>query len=191
DTASVPQPVLAEIAKALTAERTIRLRAFAAADYADSVQVTPDDIKAWYDKQQDQLRVPEYVVADYLVLDEAAAVQSVPEVSEDDMRAYYEQNKARYTVPARVQLSHILIQVPAGASDAQREEARSKARELAKQAASDPDRFAELAQEHSQDAGTAKEGGNLGWITRGSWPGQLEQTIFGLDKGEVSEVVEG
>lgn len=191
DTASVPQPVLAEIAKALTAERTIRLRTFSAADYADTIKVTSDDIKAWYDKQQDQLRVPEYVVADYLVLDEAAAVQSVREVNEDDLRAYYEQNKARYTVPARVQLSHILIQAPAGATDAQRDEARSKARELAKQAAADPARFAELAQEYSQDAGTAKEGGNLGWITRGSWPSQLEQTVFALKKGEVSEVVEG
>lgn len=191
DTATVPQPVLAGIAKALTAERTLRLRAFAADDYSNTISVSPEDIKAWYEGNKEQLRVPEYVVADYIVLDEAAALQSVPEISEQDMQAYYEQNKARYTMPSRVQLSHILIQVPPGASDAQREEARAKARDVAKQAKAQPAAFAELAQENSQDAGTAKEGGNLGWITRGAWPSQLEQTVFALDKGEVSDVVEG
>src|SRR3546814_19779780 len=40
-------------------------------------------------------------------------------------------------------------------------------------------------------AGTAKDGGKLGWITKGSWPANLETVVFALQKGGVSDVVDG
>src|SRR3546814_1834136 len=70
--------------------------------------------------------------------------------------------------PARVNVSHIQINIPADASEAQRSEALAKAQDIAKRAQADAAAFAELAQNESQDAGTAKEGGKLGWITKGS-----------------------
>jgi len=190
-TASVPPTVVQGLEQALTAQRTVRLRAFAAADYAKDVKVTDADIKAWYDANQEKLKVPEYVTADYLLLDEAAAMQGLPAVDEKAMKDYYEQNKARYVMPARVQLSHILIETPAGATQAQRDEARAKAQKIADQVAADKSRFAAIAKEQSQDAGTAKDGGLLGWITKGSWPKPLEDAVFALQKGQVSGVVEG
>ncbi|HLU20413.1 MAG TPA: SurA N-terminal domain-containing protein [Pusillimonas sp.] len=190
-TARVPASVSQAVAQALTSQRTVRLRAFDAADYQDDIQITDADIKAWYKANPDQLQVPEYVSASYLLLDEAAAMQGVPEVSESEMLAYYEQNKSRYVMPARVQVSHILFDVPSGASDAQRAEARKKAEAVAEKAKADPTRFAELAKTESDDAGTANEGGRLGWITKGSWPEALEEAVFSLEKGQTSGVVEG
>ncbi|TFL11229.1 peptidylprolyl isomerase [Pusillimonas caeni] len=188
-TAGVPATVTQAVEQALTAQRTIRLRAFDSADYAGQIQISEADVKAWYDANQQQLQLPEYVSADYLLLDEAAAMQSLPEITESEMRAYYEQNKARYVMPARVQVSHILIEAPEGA--AQRDEARGKAEEIAKRLAADPAQFAEVAKAESQDAGTAGSGGRLGWITKGSWPQSLEDAVFALKKGEVSGAVEG
>lgn len=190
-TASVPATVTQAVEQALTAQRTVRLRAFDAAAYADQIQISDADVKAWYDAHPDQLQVPEYVSADYLVLNEAAAMQGLPEITDSELRAYYEQNKARYVMPARVQVSHILVDAPASASAAQRDEARARAESVASKVAADPAQFAEIAKNESDDAGTANEGGRLGWITKGSWPAALEDAVFALKKGQTSAAVEG
>ncbi len=191
DTASLPSPVLAGIKRALTEERTIRLRVFKAADHLKGIEIPPTDVEAWYDGHQDDLRLPEQVSADYLVLDEAAAMDSVPTISEAQLKEYYEQNKSRYVVPARVNVSHILVKLPAGASDEVAKAALAKAQDLARRARADPGQFAELARKESQDAGTARDGGALGWIQRGTLPLDMEQAVFALKQGEISDPVKG
>lgn len=50
--------------------------------------------------------------------------------------------------------------------------------------------FAELAQEHSQDPGSAAEGGELGWFGAGMMVEPFEQAVTALEPGEVSAPVE-
>ena len=144
---------------ALTQTRTVQLRRFAAADYRSKVDVSPADIQAWYDANKQQLQIPEQVQVQYLVLDEAAATQGV-QVKDEDLASYYEQNKTRCQ-PERRRVSHIMINLPAGASEDARKAARAKADELDKLAVADPSKFAELARKESQDAGSAANGGDL------------------------------
>ncbi|AEC19524.1 peptidyl-prolyl cis-trans isomerase D [Pusillimonas sp. T7-7] len=190
-TASVPSVVIDKLKLALTEQRTIRLLAFPAAEQEKEVQITDADIQDWYEKNKQSLELPEQLSAQYLLLNEEAAMANLPQISDEDLQKYYEQNKARYVQPARVNVSHIQINIPADASEAQRSEALAKAQDIAKRAQADAAAFAELAQNESQDAGTAKEGGKLGWITKGSWPAQLEQVVFALKAGQVSDAVEG
>ncbi|MFZ1677770.1 MAG: peptidylprolyl isomerase [Saprospiraceae bacterium] len=49
--------------------------------------------------------------------------------------------------------------------------------------------FEELARKYSDD-GSAKDGGNLGWTTRGNFVPEFEGAAFQLEKGQVSDVVE-
>ena len=190
-TAALPVPVTDAVQQALTAERTIRLKTYAAQDYADKVTVTDEDIKTWYDQNQAALQVPEHISAQYLVLDETAAMNGLPEISEADLQAYYQQNKSRYVLPGRVFLNHILVNAPQGASQADRSAARERAQALADKLKDNPAGFAELAKTESQDIGSAKDGGRLGWVSRGSLPAQLESAIFSLVPNQVSSVVEG
>lgn len=187
----VPQPVVDGLLKALTAERTVRLQVFDAKNYAKDIKVSDSDIKDWYEQNQEKLRVPEYVNAKYLVLDEKAAMSNVPPVTEQQMRDFYKQNKSRYVRPARVELSHILIQSSPSDDAQQREAARKKAQAIADKVKADTGSFAEVAKTQSQDAGSSREGGKLGWISKGMLPEQLEQAVFALKKGQVSDVVEG
>ena len=190
-TASVPEPVVNSIEQVLSAQRTIRVLGFPSSDYSKGIDIAASDIQAWYDKNKKELELPEQVSARYLLLNEAAAMQNLPAISHDAMLKYYEQNKARYVVPGRVNLSHILVTVAAGATDAQRKIALAKADQIAKKVSANVDQFAEIARTESQDAGTARNGGKLGWITHGSWPAPIEKAVFALKKGEVSGVVEG
>jgi len=187
--ATVPAAVTASLETALTQQRSVQLRRFAAADYRAQVTVSPQDIQAWYDANKQQLSVPEQVSAQYLVLDEAAATQDV-QVKDEDIASYYEQNKNRFGQPERRRASHIMIELPSGASDDARKAARAKAESLASQAAANPAGFAELARANSQDAGSADKGGDLGWLAPGMLAGPLEKAIFGLGKDQVSGVVE-
>lgn len=187
--ARAPAAVIAAIDTALTQTRTVQLRRFSAADFRSSITVTPADIQAWYDANKQQLQVPEQVQVQYLLLNEAAATQGV-QVSDQDIATYYEQNKGRFGTPERRRASHIMIEVPPGASEDTRKAARAKAQDLAKQAAANPAQFADLARANSQDAGSAVNGGDLGWLAPGMLTGPLEKAIFSLNKDQISDVVE-
>ena len=50
--------------------------------------------------------------------------------------------------------------------------------------------FEALAREYSDDPGSAKEGGDLGWVAVGDMVKPFEDALFSLNKGEVSGIVE-
>lgn len=190
-TAALPKAVLEQIGAALTETRSVRLLAYPASDYEADIEIAPADLQAWYDANKESLTVPDQVAVQYLLLDEDVAMKSVGDIAEADLQAYYEQNKSRYVTAPRVDVSHVQISVGANASQADRDAAREKARAIAEQLKAEPARFAEVAQAESQDAGSARDGGRLGWVTRGSWPQALEEAVFALPEGGVSDPVEG
>lgn len=49
--------------------------------------------------------------------------------------------------------------------------------------------FAELAKKYSED-GSARDGGDLGWTTRGSFVPEFEATAFQLEVNQTSEIIE-
>ncbi len=184
--ASLPQPVLDRISAALTEARTVRLQVYPASDYEKDIEVGDADIQSWYEKNTGSLTVPDQVAVQYVVLNEDVAMNAVGEIPEADLQAYYEQNKARYVTPPRVNVSHIQI-----SASGDREAARANAEAIAERVKADPASFADIAREESQDVGTAREGGQLGWVTPGSWPQALEEAVFALPEGGISGVVEG
>ena len=191
NSAFMPDYVLQQVSAALTEQRSLSMQVFPASDYEKEIEVSEADIKAWYDQNSERLRVADQVAVQYLLLDEDVAMQAVAEIPEADLQAYYEQNKSRYVTSPRVNVSHIQVSVPAGASDADRKAARARAEELAAQVKADPATFAEVARTSSNDVGTARDGGRLGWVTPNSWPAALEAAVFALGEGEISDVIEG
>ncbi|NYT23363.1 SurA N-terminal domain-containing protein [Alcaligenaceae bacterium] len=189
--AVLPEPVLAAIAAALTEERSVRLMAFPASEHEKDIVIGEADVQAWYETNKESLTVPDQVAAQYLLLDEAVAMQAVGDIAETDLQAYYEQNKARYVMPPRVNVSHIQVSVAPGAPQDERKAARERAEAIAGKVKADPAIFADVAREASEDVGTARDGGQLGWVSPGTWPSALEEAVFALSEGGVSGVVEG
>jgi peptidyl-prolyl cis-trans isomerase D len=132
--ARVPAEVAKNILALVTEKRVISRQVFAADSFAKTVEVSDADIKKWYDANQDQLRIPENVDVQYLVLNEEAATKDV-NVSDADIESFYKQNQARYGQPERRRVSHILIEVPASADEPTKTKARARAEDVAKRAA--------------------------------------------------------
>lgn len=90
---------------------------------------------------------------------------------------------------AEIRARHILLRVPTDAAEAQRDSVEALAESL-RQRAEAGESFEELAQEYSQDPGSAARGGDLGFFSRGRMVEPFENAAFALDVGEVSPVVE-
>ena len=102
---------------------------------------------------------------------------------------FYQQNPDKFQQPERVRASHILIRLPEKADPKTTEEARAKATDVLKQVKTGQD-FGALAKQHSQDPGSATNGGDLGYFQKGQMVGAFERAAFGMKPGEVSELVE-
>jgi len=88
-----------------------------------------------------------------------------------------------------VHASHILIRTPEQADAAAKAKARSQAGDLLAQLNKGAD-FADLAKKHSQDPGSAPNGGDLGFFSKGQMVQAFEQAAFGLKPGQTSDIVE-
>jgi peptidyl-prolyl cis-trans isomerase D len=72
------------------------------------VQITPAELKNYYDKNRAMFPVPEKRSLAILVLDQAKLEQSVTP-SDADLRRAYDTNKDNFRTPERVKVRHILL----------------------------------------------------------------------------------
>ena len=72
----------------------------------------------------------------------------------------------------------------------QRASALAEITELRRRIVEDEEDFAELARKHSDDVGSGRAGGVLGWAPRGTFVPNFEAAAYRLDVREVSEIVE-
>ncbi|MEO1104930.1 MAG: peptidylprolyl isomerase, partial [Pseudomonadota bacterium] len=91
------------------------------------------------------------------------------QISEDAVRARYEEEAKNFPIE-QVTASHILVPE------------EEKAKELIAQIEAGGD-FAKLAEEHSQDPGSARRGGSLGEFGRGQMVKPFEDAAFALGEG--------
>ncbi|MGB8598044.1 MAG: peptidylprolyl isomerase, partial [Burkholderiales bacterium] len=75
------------------------------------------------------------------------------------------------------------------ATDTEKKAAREKADDLFQQAKKNPAGFAELAKKHSQDIGSGKQGGDLGFFGKGMMVKPFQDATFAMKKGEIHEPV--
>lgn len=170
-------------------KRAIRIARFSPADYAAQQQPTDADLAQYYQANTRQFMAPESANVEFLVLN-ADAVARTLVINEADLRTYYEQNAQRLAGQEERRVSHILINAPQSAPKAERDAARAKAAQLLADLRKAPDGFAALARKHSQDPGSASNGGDLSFFARGAMVKPFEDAAFALNRGEISDVVE-
>lgn len=107
---------------------------------------------------------------------------------EETLKALYEERKETYALPERVRARHILVLAPADASEEEEKKARLQA-EAARDRILAGEPFEQVAEEVSEDAGTANEGGLLGVFARGENDPALDEAAFSLAEGELSPLI--
>ena len=180
-----------EEAKAEYARKNLKIGltylAFQGKDFEAKVNKDPAAVKAYFDKNRAQFRVPEKRDFDLIIGSTAEFVQNA-NVSDGDLQHEYQENLDSYRVPERVLVRHILIKTQGLPKD-QAPKLKAKAEEILKQLQHGGD-FAQLAKENSDDPGSKVKGGELGWIVRGQTVPNFEKTAFSLPPGQLSGLVE-
>ncbi len=189
ESAFIAKSVVDRLVRLSEQTRDVSLATISPSGFMAQVKIDDAAVKAYFEANAREFEVPEQVRLEYVVLSlDNLATQT--EVPAEEVKRAYEQNAARFSTPEEREASHILIQVSADASSATRAEAKRKAEALAKEAQENPKRFADLAREHSQDPGSAKSGGELGFVARGVTEKAFDEALFRMKPGEVAGPVE-
>jgi peptidyl-prolyl cis-trans isomerase D len=147
-----------------------------------AASVTDEDLAAYFAKHPDEFRQPDRRRVQYVTL---SPKSFTPTVTDAEVEKYYREHAKEFESPRQVRAAHVLVRVPeTGGSEAE-DKARSKIADVIRRAKAGED-FGKLAQQLSEDSGTAPRGGDLGLVSRGEVVPQFEQALFALKKGEVS-----
>ena len=129
---------------------------------------------------------PEQVSVKYIEVDGSTLkLDAAP--SDDDLKKRYEDEKQHFVQPEQRLVSHILINVPANATPDQQKAALAKAEKIAADA--NPGDFAKLAAQDSEDLGSKRQGGDLGWLEKGVTNPAFDAAMFALQKGQISKPI--
>lgn len=149
-----------------------------AADTLVDEAVEEEAILAWYESHTDDYRSEERIIIQYLELD-AAMLSGDVAPDEEQLMALFEEQESRFISPETRLASHILIEMDSEAPELDVESARQEADDLGVRARDGED-FIALARENSQDAGSAPDGGDLGWVEPGFMVKAFEDALYEL-----------
>ena len=186
DTAIVPRTTLDSFIKLSEQTREVSVVNLTPEQYTAKVKVTPEQVKTYYDTHAAEFTTPEKARVEYaeMSLDALAARTSVAD--DDVKRVYEEEVKAgKHGSKEERKASHILITVKPGAGDADRKAAEAKANEIAARVRKNPASFGDVAKKESQDPGSAPQGGDLGFFSRGAMVKPFEDAVFAAKKNDI------
>ncbi|MBK8524356.1 MAG: SurA N-terminal domain-containing protein [Betaproteobacteria bacterium] len=189
DTGIVSATSTAMMLRIQSEERQVAEIRYAPEQFASEVKLADDAARRFYDENQKLFQTPELVRAEFVVLSLDNLLSQVA-VSDSEVKQWYESHKDRYQQAEERRASHILITVNASAPDAEKAKAKAKAEEVLKEVQKTPAKFAELAKKHSQDPGSAVNGGDLGFFGRGMMVKPFEESVFSQKDGQISGLVQ-
>lgn len=144
----------------------------------EAIVPTEEQIQAHYDANAATYQTSEQVVVDYIELS-PSMLEAQVEVSADEIQARFDQEAENVPVSESRRAAHILLN----------EDDEDALAEVQRKLSGGTD-FAELANQYSQDTGSAEAGGDLGFTDGTAFPEEFESALASLNVGEVSEPVE-
>lgn len=144
-------------------------------------------VAAALDAQLDTMEAFKKEVADYRA-QQAEEYLVDNDFIEKEARNTYQQTAERIGPDGQFKAAHILVRLTQQATPMEQAQAKLRIDSIyaALQAGAD---FAEMAKKHSEDPGTAREGGMLPWLTRGQLLKEFEVAALALQPGEMSRPV--
>ena len=157
-------------------------------DLAAPVAPTDAELKTAFEANKAKYMSTEY--ADFEYVRVQSAVLPKPVVTDAILQKRYDDQVARFKTAERRQASHILIEVEDGANASadKQKAALAIATGILERVRKGED-FAELARTNSKDLGSANQGGDLGFLEKGTSEPAFEAKLFSMKAGEISEPV--
>ncbi len=114
-------------------------------------------------------------------------VRSRVKVTDEDVKNYYQAHQAEFASDDEVRVRHVFLALPKDASPAEDAKVRARAEKVLERLRAGED-FAAVARQVSEGP-SRSEGGELGWLKRGTVQPELERVAFALAPGQLSAPV--
>ncbi|MDR1276678.1 MAG: SurA N-terminal domain-containing protein [Candidatus Accumulibacter sp.] len=166
-------------------ERAYHENRIPADHFFKSVVIGDDDAQKYYEENESLFEEPEQIKVEYLTLSQEDILATV-KLSESEAKTWYDGHPDRYRQEEERHARHILIRAAKEGG-----EARAKAEKILTEVKKSPEKFVALAKQYSEDVGSAKSGGDLGFFQRDAMVKPFADAVFDtLKKNEISEIVE-
>jgi len=167
----------------------IRLEALlvSPASFEKAVEVEEEALREYFEQNSEGFLTPEKVKAAYVLVAPGPYREQV-KVYTGDIEEYYDSHIEEFSTPEELHARHILLRVLPGADESVRMEKRKTMEGLLERIRAGED-FGELAKVYSEDTGSKKGGGDLGYVKKGTLVPEVERAAFALKPGEVSDIV--
>jgi peptidyl-prolyl cis-trans isomerase D len=191
ETTIVPRAVVERLARLSGQQRELSQYVLSPDKFLTQVKLDADAGKQYYDANPAEFRTPEQVRVEYLALS-VEMLQRQAQTDPAEVKKYYETHLSQFEVKESRQAAHIFVSADAASGTEARQKARAQAEEIYQQLKKAPAGFAEMAKKRSEDPGSAANGGDLGYISRGSMKDvpEFEEALYKLKPGEISVPVE-
>lgn len=188
--AMVPASVVDTVFSSQENRRVVRTLLLPIKAHEAGLAPADEQLKTWYEQHAGQFDRPESIDISYVTLRRDAILPKDAVPKDEELNAFFDRHKDRFSQTEEREASHILLNLPEGADAGKKAELKKRAEELLAEARANPDGFAELAKKHSEDTGSAAEGGSLGYFTRDTMVKPFSDAAFGLAQPGFTEVVE-
>lgn len=181
------KPELDAVLRLREQQRSVGYGVLALAKFEEGVSISDEEVKAFYDKNQDRYKTNEEVKVDYIELNINDLAKTVP-IDDAALRERYEEQKSSFGIEERRKASHILFQLPPDADEDKIAQVRKNAEDILARVRKG-EAFDVLAKANSDDPGSASQGGDLGFFGRGIMEKAFEEAAFLLSENQISDLV--
>ncbi len=157
-------------------------------DYKKEIDLSDVALKKVYEESKSSFIRPDQVKINFIIHSVAGIVPNI-KISDKEVKNYFTNNIDRYQKEQQRRAKHILFTVGADLSDAEVKEIADNAQDILNKIKKNPKTFQKNAKKYSQDTESAKNGGDLGFFSRGDMTKVFEDTVFSMSKNQISELI--
>ena len=155
--------------------------------FRKEVEISEEQIEEYYKNNNEKYLTDEEVKLAFIEISAATLGEKVA-VTDEEIEKRYKENEERYKQEEQRKASHILLTVKKDASAEEDAEVKKKLEDIASRI-KNGESFADLAKEFSEDPGSGKNGGDLGFFGRKAMVPEFDESVFSLKVGELSKPV--
>jgi len=177
-----------KFATILSQERNVSTYIIDPQKFYSQINLSEKQINDYYKQNIAKYTTPEQAKVQYIELNPATISNSI-QVADSLVNSYIHDHESELA-NTQVDASHILLNVSTNADTKTKADIKAKAELILKEVNANPSKFKDLAKKYSQDTGSAKNGGDLGFFGHGAMVKPFENVAFSLKPNQISGIVE-
>ena len=184
----VPKTKVQELVDLAYQKRDVSIYELKQDDFKNKIDLSVPALKKVYEESKSSFMRPDQVKIKFIIYSVAGIVPNV-KVADKEVKNYFADNISRYQTDQQRRASHILFTVGPNLTDEEVKKIATRAQNVLNEIKKNPKTFKKNAEKYSQDAESSKNGGDLGFFSRGDMDKVFEDTVFSMSKNQIAELI--